>query len=274
MASNSDPANNTIPIKSFDFHQCFHILLPLSYLLFSMAKKPIKKTPPKKNPKIPGLPKDAKVIELNLSKIFVFPLVFIALVWASYIAWNQYAGENITYNDDKGLNEVIARYNSGSYEEVVVSGNKIEGRTPAKTRIISAKEVKTRDVDRVTLPDNMVITDIKLPDPTNPTKVTISNNDVSKAFWDIVPSVLGFLLLLMVAFFFMNRMGGGMGGPMAFIKSRARMYDPEMDEKVTFDDVAGSDEEKSDLVEIVDFLKNPAKYKDLGAKIPRGILLQ
>ena len=60
---------------------------------------------------------------------------------------------------------------------------------------------------------------------------------------------------------------------MQFIKSRAKMYDPELDEKVTFADVAGSEEEKSDLVEIVDFLKNPAKYKDLGAKIPRGILM-
>lgn len=48
-----------------------------------------------------------------------------------------------------------------------------------------------------------------------------------------------------------------MGGPMAFIKSRARVYDPEVDEKVTFDDVAGSEEEKSDLEEVVDFLKNP-----------------
>lgn len=65
-----------------------------------------------------------------------------------------------------------------------------------------------------------------------------------------------------------------MGGPMAFIRSRARVYDPEFDEKVTFEDVAGSDEEKADLIEIVDFLKNPQKYKDLGAKIPRGILLQ
>jgi cell division protease FtsH len=61
---------------------------------------------------------------------------------------------------------------------------------------------------------------------------------------------------------------------MAFIKSRAKVYDPEMDEKVTFEDVAGSDEEKADLVEIVDFLRSPQKYKDLGAKIPRGILLQ
>lgn len=65
-----------------------------------------------------------------------------------------------------------------------------------------------------------------------------------------------------------------MGGPMAFIRSRARVYDPETDEKITFAQVAGAEEEKSDLEEVVDFLKNPKKYKDLGAKIPRGILLQ
>jgi cell division protease FtsH len=51
------------------------------------------------------------------------------------------------------------------------------------------------------------------------------------------------------------------------------MYDPEKDEKITFKDVAGAEEEKEDLAEVVDFLKNPKKYKDLGAKIPRGILM-
>lgn len=65
-----------------------------------------------------------------------------------------------------------------------------------------------------------------------------------------------------------------MGGAMSFIRSRAKVYDPEGKDKVTFADVAGSDEEKEDLLEVVDFLKNPDKYKKLGAKIPRGILLQ
>jgi cell division protease FtsH len=55
---------------------------------------------------------------------------------------------------------------------------------------------------------------------------------------------------------------------MAFIKSRARLYDPGKD-KLTFADVAGADEEKDELIEVVDFLKNPKKYRDLGAKIPR-----
>lgn len=59
---------------------------------------------------------------------------------------------------------------------------------------------------------------------------------------------------------------------MTFGKSRARLYDKD-GEKILFKDVAGADEEKQELQEIVDFLKNPKKYKDIGAKIPRGTLL-
>ena len=82
------------------------------------------------------------------------------------------------------------------------------------------------------------------------------------------------MLIIIVILFvlFMARMSGGAGGPMAFIKSRARIYEPGKD-TVTFADVAGSQEEKEDLAEVVDFLKNPKKFRDLGAKIPRGILM-
>ena len=151
----------------------------------------------------------------------------------------------------------------------------IEAKKLSTKNVVNGKEVVSRDVDRSMIPANLKITDIGLSDPANSTKVSIKEEGWGKLFAEALPSLLGTILFIVFLFFIMSRMsGGGMGSPMAFIKSRARMYDPEMDEKVTFDNVAGADEEKADLIEIVDFLKNPQKYKDLGAKIPRGILLQ
>ncbi|HZR07720.1 MAG TPA: ATP-dependent zinc metalloprotease FtsH [Myxococcales bacterium] len=69
------------------------------------------------------------------------------------------------------------------------------------------------------------------------------------------------------------RQGGGIGGLMGIGKSKARRYDQETDAKVTFDDVAGIDEAENELVEIVDFLKDPSKYTRLGGTAPKGVLL-
>ena len=90
-------------------------------------------------------------------------------------------------------------------------------------------------------------------------------------------SMMPYLIIVVVmgAFwmFMMNRQGGGGGGAMNFGKSRAKLANPNDQKKVTFQDVAGADEEKADLEEIVDFLKEPKKYMTLGARIPKGVLL-
>jgi cell division protease FtsH len=231
------------------------------------------KTPKKPTRKIPGIPADAKVIEINMRTVLL-AILAIVLVWTSYTSWKSHTSEKLIYNDTIWLNQLLSGYQSGSYEEIVISGHTVEAKKSSIEQVVNGEKVVQRNIDRTVLPENLEITDIWLSDPKNPTKVTIKNNDWSNALWDIVPTLLGTLLLVFFLIFMMGRMGGGMGGPMAFIKSRAKIYDPDMDEKVIFADVAGSDEEKSDLIEIVDFLKNPMKYKDLGAKIPRGILLQ
>src|ERR1700694_4199945 len=69
------------------------------------------------------------------------------------------------------------------------------------------------------------------------------------------------------------RQGGGIGGLMGIGKSKARRYDQETDTRVTFEGVAGIDEAENELVEIVDFLKDPAKYTRLGGSAPKGVLL-
>ena len=90
---------------------------------------------------------------------------------------------------------------------------------------------------------------------------------------NILLSYLPFLLLIGVWVYFMNRMqGGGRGGAMGFGKSRAKLL-TEKQGRVTFDDVAGIDEAKEELEEIVEFLRNPQKFSRLGGKIPKGALL-
>ena len=85
------------------------------------------------------------------------------------------------------------------------------------------------------------------------------------------------ILLVVIWFFFMRRLSGGMGGPGGQIfnigKSKATLVDKGQNISITFDDVAGLDEAKGEVMEIVDFLKHPKKYTKLGGKIPKGALL-
>lgn len=93
---------------------------------------------------------------------------------------------------------------------------------------------------------------------------------------DILYTVLPFVALIGLWIFIMRKMNGGAGGGSAISnvgKSKARLFDKENDVKVTFKDVAGLEEAKIEVMEVVDFLKNPTKYSDLGGKIPKGALL-
>jgi cell division protease FtsH len=97
----------------------------------------------------------------------------------------------------------------------------------------------------------------------------------SVPFWiQYLPTIL--LIVMLVAFWFLfmqqSQGGGGSRGVMNFGKSKAKIASPDK-KKVTFADVAGADEEKAELAEIVDFLKQPKKYTDMGARIPKGVLL-
>ncbi len=92
-------------------------------------------------------------------------------------------------------------------------------------------------------------------------------------FIDLIPSIFMVLIFVVFWFVFMQQSQGGGNRVMSFGKSRAKLHKEDERKKVTFEDIAGLDEEKEELQELVDFLRNPRKYIELGARIPKGILM-
>ncbi|WP_425288322.1 ATP-dependent zinc metalloprotease FtsH [Terribacillus halophilus] len=100
-----------------------------------------------------------------------------------------------------------------------------------------------------------------------------ADEEPQPSFWQtLLTSIFPILLLVLIFLFFMSQAQGGGSRVMNFGKSKAKMYNEEK-KKVKFRDVAGADEEKQELVEVVDFLKDPRKFSAVGARIPKGVLL-
>ncbi len=102
-------------------------------------------------------------------------------------------------------------------------------------------------------------------------KITVNKDPESSSFLKIVVNFLPFVLIIGFAFYFLSRQMGGANKSFDFGKSKAKLHSDK--DKVTFDNVAGLVEEKYEVKELIDFLKNPKKFQKLGARIPKGVLL-
>lgn len=150
------------------------------------------------------------------------------------------------------------------------------------------KEIETNNMSKVTIINNSITgtlidgTNFSTYSPNDPELINIlrSKNIIIEAkppvevsWWmRLLSSILPMLLIIGVWIFMLQQMQGGGNKVMSFGKSRAKLLGKETP-KITFKDVAGIDEAEEEVEEVIDFLKNPAKFKKLGARIPRGILL-
>jgi cell division protease FtsH len=163
------------------------------------------------------------------------------------------AGRQISYSEFKAM------VRSGQVAEVAVGDTVIQG--TLKKADDGAASFSTTRVD-----------DPKLVEELEAASVKYSGEVVSRWLPEILGWVVPFILLFAVWSFFFRRIGGAEGGVMSFARSKAKIY-AEDDVKTTFQDVAGVDEAAQELREIVEFLKNPRKFTNLGGKIPKGVLL-
>lgn len=194
--------------------------------------------------------------------------LLIAYLVPNLYKWQLYIDENIS------LDTFVKSYNSWIYRDVLIDGNKAIS-TLSGNIIDNWIEKIPRNI--VILPVNDSLKDLWLLETSFSgniinTKVEVKDLTSEKFWKEMLPTIILFILFALIAFLIIWRMWWVASNAMSFWKSRARLYDKEKD-KVLFTDVAWAEEEKVELMEIVDFLKNPKKYKDIWAKIPKWVLL-
>ena len=168
-------------------------------------------------------------------------------------------------NNKLAYSELISKIEAGEVKEIEISSEGTSAQVLLKNDNVK-KEVNIPSI-------NSLMDNLQESMKTDSIKVT----EKSQSIWAIGLSLLtpfGILAIFIIFWFFlMNGNQAGGNKTMTFGKSRARMLNPQDKAKVTFKDVAGVDEEKEELEEIVEFLKNPKKFTDMGARIPKGVLL-
>jgi len=196
--------------------------------------------------------------QINLKNLFIWLLVLgiILSFFISFPTQSTPTGEEIP------LSQALSEIKDNKIKEVKVEEDKLILTSQDDKTFFSRKETQTS------------FTDILKTAGIDPATVNLTIKDVSfsKIWMDILGGVLPFALMILFFFFIFRQARGAQDSIFSFGRSRAQLF-AKGKQAITFKDVAGVDEAKKELQEIVDFLKHPGKYRKLGARTPKGVLL-
>lgn len=192
--------------------------------------------------------------------ISVYLLIVIVIMFAIQIL----GGKDAEPIKKMNVTELIGHLKNHEVVSVDMEGRELDGKLKDKTQFTVFLPIEGSD-----------FYSMYLKDPVDSGEIQFSGTPEATTHWIMtaIPTILTFLILGVFWFVFMQQSQGGGNKVMSFGKNKAKMHKEEDGKLITFAEVAGLEEEKEELKEIVDFLKGPKKYIDIGARIPTGVLL-